>query len=351
MKKTIKKLPKSQILIEVTIPQETFESYRDKALAHMGEHMEITGFRKGKAPKHIVEKSVKQSSLLEEMAQHTIGEHFSKILVDEKIDAIGRPKITITKLEKDNEFEFNAVIDVFPDVELPEYKKIAAKVNKTKKDVEVTDEELDKAIIELKKARAHSQKIHDEETGEEINHEHKEGDEVVDANLTDDDVKKFGPFETVADFKEKYRANIKFEKESQEREKRRVAILDGIIGETTMELPDVLIESELENLLGRIKADLANSGLKFEDYLTHIKKTEEDLRAEYVPDAEKRAKMEFIMYKIGDAEKLVPKQEEIDREVKRLMEMYNGADEARAKAYVTHLLSNEEIFRFLENQE
>lgn len=351
MKKTIKKLPKSQVLIEVTIPKETFESYRDKALAHMGEHMEITGFRKGKAPKHIVEKSVKPSSILEEMAEHTVGEHFSKILVDEKIDAIGRPKITITKLEKDTDFEFNAIIDVFPDVELPDYKKIAAKINKDKKDIEVSDEELDKAIIELKKARAHSEKIHDEETGEEINHEHKEEEEKFDANLTDEEVKKFGPFESVDDFKEKYRANIKFEKESQEREKRRVAMLDGIIAETNMELPDVLIESELENLIGRLKADITNAGLKFEDYLNHIKKTEDDVRKEHLPDAEKRAKMEFIMYKIGDAEKLAPKPEEIDREVKRLMEMYNGADENRAKAYVTHLLSNEEIFRFLESAE
>ena len=179
----------------------------------------------------------------------------------------------------------------------------------------------------------------------------KEEEEKFDANLTDEEVKKFGPFESVDDFKEKYRANIKFEKESQEREKRRVAMLDGIIAETNMELPDVLIESELENLIGRLKADITNAGLKFEDYLNHIKKTEDDVRKEHLPDAEKRSKMEFIMYKIGDAEKLAPKPEEIDREVKRLMEMYNGADENRAKAYVTHLLSNEEIFRFLESAE
>ena len=351
MKKTIKKLPKSQVQIEVSLPHETFNTYRAKALKHIGGHLEVTGFRKGKAPEHIVEKNIKPMSLLEEMAEHAIGEHLPKIFVEEKLDAIGRPRITITKLAQDNPLEFTAIVDVFPEITLSDYKKIAGKVNKDKKAVEVTDEQLNNAIIELKKARAQAEKERDEETGEEINHEHKEDEGEVDASLTDEDVKKFGPFETAEDFKNKFRENIKFEEEGRDREKRRVAMLEEIIAGTEMDLPDVLVESELENLLGRLKSDISNSGLKFEDYLTHINKTEEDVRKEFLPDAEKRAKMEFLMYKIGDAEKITPKEEEINREVKRLMEMYDGADENRARAYVTHLLSNEEIFRFLESQE
>jgi trigger factor len=351
MKKTIKKLPKSQVQIEVSLPEEIFNNYREKTLKHMGEHVEVSGFRKGKAPHHMVEKNLKPMALLEEMAQSAISEHLPKILVEEKIDAIGRPMITITKLAEGNPLEFVATVDVFPEVELSDYKKIASKLNKDKKDIEVSDEKLDKAIIDLKKARAHAEKIHDEETGEEINHEHKEGEETFDSNLTVEDVKKFGPFETVEDFKNKFRENIKFEEEARDREKRRVAMLEEIIEGTKMELPDVLIQSELENLFGRLKMDITNAGLKFDDYLNHIKKTEEDIRKEFLPDAEKRAKMEFIMYKIGDAEKITPNEEEITKEVKRLMEMYNDADENRARAYVTHLLSNEQIFRFLEGLE
>lgn len=351
MKKTIKKLPKSQVSIEVSLPHENLNIYREKALKAMAEHMELPGFRKGKAPHHMVEKNLKPMALLEEMAQHAISEHLPKILVEEKIDAIGRPMITITKLAEGNPLEFTATVDTFPEVELSDYKKIAAKINKEKKDIEISDEKLDKAIIELKKARAHAEKVHDEETGEEINHEHKEGEETFDANLTDDEVKTFGPFETALDFKNKFRENIKFEEEGRDREKRRVAMLEEIIEGTKMELPDVLVQTELENLLGRLKMDITNAGLKFEDYLNHIKKTEEDVRKEFLPDAEKRAKMEFIMYKIGDAEKITPSEEEITKEVKRLMEMYKDADENRARAYVTHLLSNEQIFRFLESLE
>ncbi len=353
MKKTIKKLPKSEVLIEVSVPTEMFEAYRTKALKTIGEHMEIAGFRKGKAPQNMVEKNLKPMALLEEMAELAISEYVPKIFKEEKIDAIGRPKIGITKLAQGNPLEFNVNIAVFPEIEIADYKKHASKVNKNKRVVKVSDEDLDKAIIELKKARAHSEKHKDDKEGEEISHDHteSEAEEVFDALLNDEDVKKFGPFEKVEDFKEKFRANISFEEEAREREKRRIEMLDEILKETNMELPDVLIEGELENLVGRLKMDITNAGLKFEDYLNHIKKTEEDVRKEFLPDAEKRAKMEFVMHKIGEIEKLSPKEDEVEREVKRLMDMYKDADENRAKAYVTHLLSNEEIFRFLESLE
>ena len=352
MKKTIKKLPKSQISIEVSIPHEPVESYREKALGAIGAEMEIAGFRKGKAPKNIIEKNINPMSLLEEMAQHAINEHFAKILVEEKIDAIGRPMIGITKLVPGNPLEFTATVAVFPQGDLPDYKALAKEINKDKKEVAVTDEEFEKAIIELKKVRNQQQKQMDEDTGEEVLKEHPEEEiteEKLDATLTDEEVKLFGPFESAEDFKQKYRENIRFEKEAQEREKRRVAMLEEIIKNTDLELPDVLVESELENLIGRLKTDLSGSGLKFEDYLVHIKKTEDEVRKDFLPDAEKRARMEFIMYKIGQMEKISPKEDEIEKETKRLMETYQGADETRARAYVTHLLSNEEIFRFLES--
>ena len=352
MKKTIKKLPKSEVSIEVSLPAEIFETYRAKALKKIGEHVEVTGFRKGKAPSNIVEKNIKPMALLEEMAELAISEHLTKIFREEKIDAIGRPKIGITKLAAGNPLEFTANVALFPEGEISDYKKHASKVNKNKRVVTVTDTDLDKAIIELKKARAHAEKHKDDVPGEEVSHDHTEDELIdVDATLTDDDVKKFGPFETAADFKEKFRANIQVEEEAREREKRRIEMLEEIMKETTLDLPEILIESELENLLGRLKMDITNAGLSFEDYLNHIKKTEEDVRKEFLPDAEKRAKMEYVMHKIGEAEKLSPKPEEIDREVKRLMDMYKDADENRARAYVTHLLSNEEIFRFLESLE
>ncbi len=346
MKKTIKQLPKSEVAIEVAIPADVFESYRAKAIKHAGEHAEIPGFRKGKVPAHILEKELKPMALLEEMADLAINDHFPKILVDEKIDAVGRPAITITKIAKDNDLEFTATVAVLPEIKLPDYKAIAAKENETITDNEVSDEDLDGAIKELKKARAHNE---EHQKGGEHNHEEFEKKEF-DASLTDEYVKLLGPFESVEDFREKFRENIRTEKDARDREKRRVATLEAIGEKVSVELPDVLVESELENLVGRLKVDIANAGIPFEEYLKHIKKTEADMRNDLKPDAEKRSKMELVMVKIAEVENLKPKEEDIENETKRLIQTYQDADPLRARAYVTHMLTNEEIFKFLESQ-
>lgn len=346
MKKTVKKLPKSEVAIDVTIPKDVFEAYRPKALARAGAEVELPGFRKGKAPAHILEKELKPMALLEEMADLAINEHFPKILVDEKIDAVGRPAITITKIAKGEDLEFTATVAVLPEIKLPDYKKIAAKENETVIVNEVTDEELDGAIKELKKTRAHNE-IH--QSGAEHNHEEFEKQEF-DATLTDEYVKELGPFESVEDFREKFRENIRTEKDARDKEKRRVTILEAIGNEVSVELPAVLVESELENLIGRLKIDIQNAGIPFEEYLKHIKKTEADIRKDLAPDAEKRSKMELVLVKIAEVENLKPKDEDIDNETKRLIQTYQDADPLRARAYVAHMLTNEEIFKFLEAQ-
>ena len=346
MKKTIKKLPKSEVAIEVTIPQEVFESYRVRAVKNAGEHLELPGFRKGKAPAEIVEKNLVPMALLEEMADLAINEHLPKILVDEKLDAIGRPLITITKIAGGNDLEFTASVAVLPEIKLPDYKKIAGKENSSASEASISDEELEEAIKELKKARAHDA-IH--KSGEKHDHHEFEKQEF-DSVLTEEYVKELGPFESVADFKEKFRANLKLDKENQNREKRRIAILESIAKETDVELPNVLIENELEQLLARLKGDIAQAGIPFEEYLKHIKKTEEDLKKDLFPDAEKKSKVELILIKIGEAENLKPKEEDVESETKRLVQTYQDADPLRARAYIAHMLMNEVIFKFLEEQ-
>lgn len=337
MKHIVKKLDNSQVAIDVTIPQEDFEKYRDGAIDHLGSHMEVQGFRKGKAPREVVEKEIKPFHILEEMAERAVNDHLTKILVDEKIDAIGRPMISLTKLAADNPFEFTATVDVLPEIKLADYKKIAKEINKNEIKVELTDEEFEKAIIDLKKARAAQEK--------------KEAtDEEATAELTDEYVAELGPFKSVDEFKEKFRENILNEKKSREIEKRRIETMDKILEETNVSVPETLIANEVENLIARMQSDVARMGMKFEDYLTHVKKTEEDIRKDIRPDAEKKAKGELIIYEISKIEKLSPKKEDVEKEVKQVMEFYKDADESKAQAYVTHLLTNEEVFKFLESQ-
>ena len=74
------------------------------------------------------------------------------------------------------------------------------------------------------------------------------------------------------------------------------------------------------------------------------------MRKDLMPDAEKRSKIELIMVKIGEKEELKAKDEDVERETKRLIQTYTDADPFRAAAYVKHMLVNEAIFVFLEEQ-
>ena len=125
VKTTIKKLEKSEVEIIGSIPALQFMGYENEALASMGEKMEIPGFRKGKAPANLVKGAANEMMILEEMAELALYSEYPKILEENKIDAIGRPQISITKIAKGNDLEFKIVTAVLPQIELPDYKKLA----------------------------------------------------------------------------------------------------------------------------------------------------------------------------------------------------------------------------------
>lgn len=103
-------------------------------------------------------------------------------------------------------------------------------------------------------------------------------------------------------------------------------------------------------MLARFHDDVTRSGLKFEDYLKNIKKTEEDLRKEWRPDAEKRGKLQIVLDEIARAEKIEAPKDAVEEEVKHILEHHKDADPSRARAYISAMLQNEKVFEFLELQ-
>ena len=354
MKVNIKDLPKSEIEIEGELSSDVFESYFTKALRKIGEKVEIDGFRKGKVPENVLLEKVGEMHVLEEMAELALSEHYPKILEEEKIDAVGRPEISITKLARKNPLGFKIKTAVLPSVKLPDYKDIAKKIisesTTTEKDLTVSDEEVENTILDIRKSRA--PKIH---MAEEHKHEHKDGEEHKEMEqelpeFNDEFVKSLGPFEGVEDFKTKLKENIKLEKVNQVREKTRLKIMEQILEDTKIEIPEILIESELEKILHKMESDIAQMGLKFEDYLKHLNKTTEDLRKDFKTDAEKRAKLSLVLHEIGKAEKITVDPEQVASEVAMILEHYKEADPERAKMHTENTLTNEKIFQFLESQ-
>ncbi len=364
MKIAVTKLPKSELEIEGELDANIFESYFSPALKKIGENVELDGFRKGKVPENVLVSKIPEISILEEMAELALSEHYPKILEENKIDAISRPEISITKLARNNPLSFKIKTTTLPEIELPDYKKLASEIlrsdlkNSPRSDLEVSDEEMENTIMDIRKSRA--PKKHIAETVE--HHEHKEGEEHShdDApqasdienlpEFNDEFVQSVGPFKDIADFKTKLKENIKLEKENQLKEKTRLKIVEKIINESNLDVPEILIEIETDKILARMESDITQMGLKFEDYLKHLNKSKEDLRKEFKDDAEKKAKLSLILNEIAKIEKIVADEIEVEKEVAHLLEHYKEADPERARMHVESVLINEKIFQFLETQ-
>lgn len=106
----------------------------------------------------------------------------------------------------------------------------------------------------------------------------------------------------------------------------------------------------MEKMLAQFKDDIAKSGITYEDYLKHIKKTEADIKAEWKDTAVKRAKSQVILNTIAKDEGIAPKEEEVKKEMENILASYKDADRFRVRMYVETFLTNELVFQFLENQ-
>ena len=358
----ITKLPKNEIEIEGELEADAFEAYFKKALQKLSENIEMDGFRKGKVPENILISKIPEISILEEMAEMALGEHYSKIIEEEKLDVISRPEVSITKLARNNPLGFKIKTTVMPEIDLPDYKGISKKVvsaiTDAEKNLEVTEEEIENTITDIKKSRAKRMHMKDapsplqEKAGDEVEpHPNPllEGEGEL-PELNDEFVQALGPFENVADFKEKLKENIKLEKGNIAKEKTRMKIVEKILEDTELDTPEILIDVELNKILYRMESDITAMGIKFEDYLKHLNKSVEDLKVEFRGDAEKKAKLGLVLNKISEIENIIADLEDVEKEVAHILEHYKDADRERARIHAQNILTNEKIFQFLESQ-
>lgn len=369
MKIEKKDLPKGLVEFKIIVDTEEFESYHAKAFTVIQQSVEVDGFRKGNAPEALVVKKYGDMIILEEMANLALRKAYVQAVEEHKINPISEPQVSITKIAKGNPLELTITVPVMPELALPSYKKVAKEVVNDGEKIEVTDKDIEVVLEELRKGRAkehdHVNHSHDHHDHDDHNHNHeghdhvhdevKEGEtkpEAVLPELNDEFAKSFGDsFTGLVDLKSKVAENLKLEKEQKLREKRRSAIMEKLVAETKADLPDVLVEGELNNMLHQMKGDITRFGGTWEEYLTHSKKTEEEIKKDWIDDAHKRAMSQLILHKIAQAEKLTATEEEIEVELVRLLTTVQDADEERAKAYLYQALTNDKVLAFLEKTE
>jgi FKBP-type peptidyl-prolyl cis-trans isomerase (trigger factor) len=333
-----------ELTIEVLVEKNFVDSFKEKTIKKIGKDIELKGFRKGMAPEKMIIENVGDLKIFEEQAYTALHEILPVIMLDEKIDALTSPKISITKISPSDDFEFKATFTLMPTIELADYKKIAKSINPSGK-IEITEKEVEDYIEYIRKNRAESEYMKKKTAGEKVD----DSDKNKLPEFNDDFVKTLGKFSGVDDFKKQLTENMKNEKVANEKNKRRTEIIEKIIDESKVDLPEVLIEEEKDRMMNQYRSDIERIGIKFDDYLKEIKKTVEELKKDWHTDAVKRSKMNLILPKIAGAEKIVADKDRLEQEMKHIVEHHKDVDENVARVYLSHVLTNEKVFEYLEN--
>ena len=341
----LEKLPNSEVAVKVEVAWTELSKAFTKSIANIQKHAEIDGFRKGNAPEKVILERFGEMYILGEAANDIVDILYPQLLDEHKLQSVGYPEISITKIAKDNSLEFTAKIAVLPEVKLPDYQAIAKKISATKKEQKVEDKEISDTLEEIRKNRAHH-KLHESGT------EHKEGDDknLVLEELNDDFAKQLGGFQTLNELKEKIKENIFSEKNFKEIERIRLEIVEKIISESKLEVPEVLIKTELEKMLGQFKSDISQHGIKPEDYLKQVNKTEEELRKDWQPEAVKRAKFNIIVIEISKLEKIESDKTELEKQVEQYITTYPDINPQQIRFYLDKMLLNETVMKWLEDR-
>lgn len=160
----------------------------------------------------------------------------------------------------------------------------------------------------------------------------------------DEFAKSFGNFTALAELKDHLKKNKLEEKEREEKERFELAMLEKILEVSTIEdLPDSLVNGELDKMVDELKSSISYQGMDFAQYLESIKKTEEDVRNDLRPQAERRIKLSLVTRAIADAEHIEVSDDEVKKEIADTKKLYEN------NAEITQSLASPEYFSYLKN--
>ncbi len=334
-----------EVSLEIEVKSDALNKLKDEAVKRIGESVKIDGFRPGNIPAKVIVEKVGEYAIYEEATRMFIDINFVTILQDGKHFPINQPNISITKLTPGADAEIKIEFAVAPEIDVADYKKIAKKYNEEKTEIkeDVTDTEIDTVILNLQREVAHHEyhQNHDD-------HDHSHGElelPEVDENFA----KKVGPFQTVDEMKKMIKENLSQNKNQREKEKGRIKLIDEVIEKSKIKYPEFLLRSEQSIMLEELKADVAQSGQPFGDYLKMINKTEDDVKEERKEMADKRVKTQLVLSKIANVEKLKADESNVNNQVADILKMHVNADKDNVRMFVERFELNQLVWKMLED--
>ena len=143
MKTNVEKLSDTRVKLDVSVPFDELGREIDQAYKAIAQQVNIPGFRRGKAPRQLIDARFGRGPILEQVVNDMLPSRYDRALSENELNPLGQPDIEITKIEDNDVVEFTAEFDVRPEIEVPDFSKIDVTVPARKVDDEAVDKELD----------------------------------------------------------------------------------------------------------------------------------------------------------------------------------------------------------------
>ncbi len=157
MNLTVENLEKNMAKLTVTVPAEDFIDGMKASYNKRKKQFSVPGFRKGKVPQNYLEKAYGPELFYEDAANTCIDKTYSDAMDESGLDIVSRPEIDVTQMEKGKEFIYTALVAVKPEVTLGDYKGVEIE----KVDAEVTDADIEAALLNEQKQNARNVPVED----------------------------------------------------------------------------------------------------------------------------------------------------------------------------------------------
>jgi len=379
LKVTKEKTENCQAYLTVEVEPAEMEKPLEDAYQHLAKKVNIPGFRKGKAPRAVLERHVGKEGVLEEALKHLVPQAYEQAVKEQEIEPFAQPDIEITQTDP---VIFKATVPLAPAIELGDYHSIRL----TPEPVSITDENTNAVVEELrhqsatwepverpldfgdlavinvdseveekpfaKKLGAQYQVIRDSTTpapgfaeqlvgmnkgeekefrltfpddfpqselaGKEASFKVKveEIKEEKLPELNDDFAKQVSTeFTTMEALREEVATNLKLRAEERAKLDFEGQVITAVIDRSQIDFPPVLVEMEINRVLNEQARQLQMGGRSLEDYLKSVNKTEEQLRGEMRPLATKNIITSLMLGKVAEEEKIEVGDSEMDTEV------------------------------------
>ena len=385
----VEKLEKNMAKLTIEASAEDFEKAIQKVYLKARGRINIPGFRKGKAPRKLIEKMYGTGVFYEDAANDLIPTAYAEALKDCDLEIVSRPEINVTQIESGKPFIFTAEVAVKPEVTLGEYKGVEVE----KSDVEVTDEDINKEVDKERENNSRTIDVDDRavESGdiikldfdgsvdgvpfaggkaenytltigsgsfipgfedqligtkigedkdvtvtfpEDYHEKSLAGKEAVfkckvnaitvkelpDAD--DEFASEVSEFETLAEYKEDIKKKLTEKKEKEARAKKEAQAVEKAVENATMEIPDAMIDTQVQSMMEDFARRMQSQGLSLEQYFQFTGMDAKKMHDQMKPEALKRIQNSLVLEAVAKAENIEISDEKVDEEIAKMAEAY-----------------------------